>query len=54
MGLRLFLDHCVPTSVATALANANHDVLRLKDFLPTNSPDPSLARRASVMKLRPA
>ncbi len=46
MSLRFFIDHCVPTSVASALSSAGHDVLRLKDYLPTDSPDPAVIDKA--------
>lgn len=39
MGLRFFADHCVANSVVTALTNAGHDVFKLRDHLPTDSPD---------------
>lgn len=41
MSLRFFADHCVPPkSVIDALRQHGHEVLRLKDFIPTDSSDP--------------
>jgi predicted nuclease of predicted toxin-antitoxin system len=37
--VKLFLDHCVPNRVGQMLAAAGHDVVRLHEFLPTDSPD---------------
>jgi predicted nuclease of predicted toxin-antitoxin system len=39
MGLQFLADHCVPNSVIQTLRDANHDVLRLRDILPVESPD---------------
>ncbi len=45
MSLRLFVDHCVPRSVARALAAEGHDVVPLRDHLPTDAPDPDVSAR---------
>jgi predicted nuclease of predicted toxin-antitoxin system len=40
MGLRFFADHCIPNSIIQKLFDAGHEVLRLKDHIPKESPDP--------------
>jgi predicted nuclease of predicted toxin-antitoxin system len=37
--VRFFADHCVPTAVVDDLRQAGHEVLVLRDHLPTASPD---------------
>lgn len=39
MGLRFFADHCIPNSIMQTLLDAGHEVLRLKDYIPVESPD---------------
>jgi predicted nuclease of predicted toxin-antitoxin system len=39
MGLRFFTDHCVPNAVTEALRDAGYEVGRLRDCIPTDSPD---------------
>jgi len=39
MVLRFFADHCVSNSVIQALRDAGYEVLRLKEHIPTDSPD---------------
>lgn len=39
MGLRFFADHCVPNSVIQGLFDASHEVIRLRDQIPIESPD---------------
>jgi len=39
VSLRFFADHCIPMSVVQTLRDAGYEVLRLKDFIPTDSPD---------------
>jgi predicted nuclease of predicted toxin-antitoxin system len=46
MGLRFFVDHCVPASIIQSLRNANHDVLLLKEHLPTDSSDEEVILKA--------
>ena len=46
--LKFLTDNCVPDSVAQALEKAGHTVIRLRDILPTNSPDPIVATVAEV------
>jgi predicted nuclease of predicted toxin-antitoxin system len=40
MGLRFFADHCISHAIMQALRDAEHEVLRLRDYLPVESPDP--------------
>jgi hypothetical protein len=40
MGLRFFADHCIPNSIIQRLLDAGHEVFRLKDHIPVESPDP--------------
>ncbi len=46
--LKFLTDNCVPDSVARALEKAGHEVIRLRDIMPTNSPDPVVATVAEV------
>src|SRR5260221_5796704 len=46
--LKFLTDNCVPDSVGIALADAGHEVIRLRDILPTNSPDPIVASVAEL------
>ena len=39
MPLRFFADHCVPNAVAETLEGEGHEVLRLRNHLPTDAPD---------------
>jgi len=38
MALRFFADHCVSNSIIETLRDAGHEVLRLKDHIPIDSP----------------
>ena len=40
MGVRFFADHCIPNSIIQKLLDAGYEVLRLKDHIPIESPDP--------------
>ena len=40
MGLRFFADHCVSNAIISTLRDAGHEVLRLRDHIPVESPDP--------------
>ena len=46
MGLQFLADHCVPNSVIQTLRDSNHDVLRLRDILPVESPDAIVIAKA--------
>jgi len=46
---KFFVDNCVPDSVARVLREAGHDVILLRDMLPTDSPDQVVARVSEVL-----
>ena len=46
MALRFFADHCVSNSIIETLHDAGHEVLRLKDHIPTDSPDSVVISKA--------
>jgi predicted nuclease of predicted toxin-antitoxin system len=46
MALRFLADHCISNSIVQALRDANHDVQRLRDVLPVESPDPTVIAKA--------
>jgi hypothetical protein len=46
--LKFLTDNCVPDSVGRALIEAGHEVILLRDILPTNSADPLVARVAEL------
>jgi hypothetical protein len=48
MGLRFFADHCVPDSIIQGLLDAGHEVFRLKDHIPIESPDPIVIATAHI------
>ena len=39
MSLRIFADHCISNFIMEKLRQAGHLVLRLKDYIPQDSPD---------------
>ncbi|MDI6764952.1 MAG: DUF5615 family PIN-like protein [Thermodesulfobacteriota bacterium] len=39
MGLKFFADHCISNSIIQGLLNAGHEVFRLRDHIPIESPD---------------
>lgn len=49
MSLKFFADHCVPESVAIAIQNAGHEVLRLRDYLPIDSIDTEVISQAQQL-----
>lgn len=49
MGLRFFADHCVPTSIVQALADAGHDVHRLRDYIPKTSDDSDVIAKSEEL-----
>jgi predicted nuclease of predicted toxin-antitoxin system len=49
MGLKFFVDHCVPTSIVQSLRKANHEVLLLKDYLPKESLDQVVISKAQEL-----
>jgi len=50
MALKFFADHCVPNSVMEVLREGGHDVLRVKDKIPTDSPDPVVIAKAQELR----
>lgn len=49
MSLRFFADHCVPGSVIQMLRDAGHEVLRLRDYLPTDAADGLVISKAQEL-----
>ncbi len=49
MGLKFFADHCVPNSVIQYLCNENHEVLKLREHLPVESPDQVVIEKAQQL-----
>jgi predicted nuclease of predicted toxin-antitoxin system len=49
MGLRFFADHCVPNSIMRPLRSLGHEVLRLKDHIPQDSPDSLVISKAQQL-----
>jgi predicted nuclease of predicted toxin-antitoxin system len=49
MALRFFADHCVSNQIIDALREAGHEVVRLKDYLPTESPDALVIAKAQEL-----
>jgi predicted nuclease of predicted toxin-antitoxin system len=49
MGLRFFADHCVSNAIIQTLCDADHEVLRLRDHLPINSPDAVVIEEAQQL-----
>ena len=46
MALRFFADHCVSNLVIDSLRQAGHEVIRLKECLPVESPDAVVIAKA--------
>jgi Domain of unknown function (DUF5615) len=46
MALRFLADHCISNLIIQTLRDAKHEVLRLKDLLPVESPDVAVIRKA--------
>jgi predicted nuclease of predicted toxin-antitoxin system len=49
MALRFFADHCVSNLIIHSLERAGHQVLRLKDHLPVESPDAAVLAQAQEL-----
>ena len=49
MTLRFFADHCVSNFIIGTLGDAGYEVLRLRDFLPTDSPDSVVISKAQEL-----
>jgi predicted nuclease of predicted toxin-antitoxin system len=46
MNLKFFADQCVPGSIIRALREEGHEILRLKDSIAVDSPDPVVLAKA--------
>ncbi len=44
--MRFFADHCVSNHIIDSLRGAGHEVVRLKDYLPVESPDTRVIGKA--------
>ena len=49
MGLRFFADHCVSNEIIHALREVGHEVVRLKDHLPTEARDALVIAKAQEL-----
>lgn len=49
MSLRFFADQCVPSSIIRALREEGHQILRLKDSIAVDSPDPVVLAKAQEL-----
>ncbi len=49
MNLRFFADHCIPNSIIASLREAGHEVLRLRDHLPTDAEDSLVISKAQEL-----
>lgn len=49
MSLRFFADQCVPSSIIRALREEGHEILRLKDSIAVDSPDPVVLAKAQEL-----
>jgi predicted nuclease of predicted toxin-antitoxin system len=46
MGLRFFADHCVSNAIMHTLREAGHEVVRLREHVPVDSPDADVIAKA--------
>lgn len=49
MSLRFFADHCISNFIIQSLQDAGHQVLRLRDHLAVESPDPLVIGKAQEL-----
>ena len=49
MSLRFFVDHCVSNLVIASLRHQGHEVLKLGDYIPIESPDAAVIAQAQVL-----
>lgn len=49
MGLKFFADQCVPNLVMETLRDAGHEVLRLREHIRPDSPDPTVIATAQEL-----
>lgn len=47
--MKFFLDHCVSNRVGTTLRMAGHEIIRLREVLPNDSPDPTVLHQAGEL-----
>jgi predicted nuclease of predicted toxin-antitoxin system len=53
MGLRFFADHCVSNAMMHTLREAGHEVVRLREQLPVESPDTGVIAKAQQLDAIP-
>ena len=49
MSLRLFADHCISNFMIRSLLEDGHEVLRLRDYIPRDSPDVEVIAQAQKL-----
>jgi len=49
MGFRFFADHCVSNAIMQTLREAGHEVVRLREQLPVESPDANVIAKAQQL-----
>ena len=49
MGFRFFADHCVSNAIMQTLREAGHEVVRLREQLPVESPDANVIANAQQL-----
>lgn len=49
MALRFFADHCISNLITQSLESSGHEVLRLKDYVPAESPDSVVIAQAQEL-----
>lgn len=49
MGLKFFIDHCVPYSIIQILRGTKHEALLLRDHIPIESPDGVVIAKAQEL-----
>jgi len=49
MALRFLADHCISNTIVQTLREATHEVVRLRDVLPVESPDTIVIAKAQEM-----
>ena len=47
--MKFLLDHCVPNRVADVLAASGHEVVKLRDCMPTDSSDAEVIAKAEEL-----
>jgi len=50
MALRFLADHCISNTIVRALRDETHEVVRLKDVLPVESPDAMVIAKAQEIE----